>query len=329
MFSKSSSTTTQVNKYFWDENSRRKSLPRAPTQEAPSEVQVQDLRYFFELVEKMERNQQIEHFQPPEFPLIPVIRANTHSLTTSSWKAIAAAEYNDPDGLNREKIKGSVYFYNRFFDLLFTKSTDFKSKFPNIQTQAHVMSNIIALCVAVKLEEIELIQKQLIDLGIKHQRIVYDPWQFSIFATTIHSTIKLCLGDLATPEVMTAWLNVLAFVLRSMMPSAITHIRPYAGAVNAAGVIAESDQAVIKVQDKIKELRSSGDRSEMKTPDVRKKGDNIGLFNQRDRSIEELSRNDSVGNRQSSGLNASLLAVAELPGAVNKEEKSINTRLVH
>jgi hypothetical protein len=119
--------------------------------------------------------------------------------------------------------------------------------------QATVMSKVISYCLSIEYDKTDLHILQLQELGRKHQYIVQDPWQYAyvcsaplgpalappcasllpfvhslswplpvgwvgvvcrIYATTLHSTIKLCLGDDATPQIMTAWLHVFAFVLR-------------------------------------------------------------------------------------------------------------------
>jgi hypothetical protein len=57
---------------------------------------------------------------------------------------------------------------------------------------------------------------------------------------------------------MTAWLNVLAFIMRTMLPVAITpnHIRMFAGATNATAVVNEKDQDAIKNQSEFRSMRS-------------------------------------------------------------------------
>ncbi len=207
--------------------------------------------------EDMSRQVKLEHYQPQEFPLIPVISTDTHLLTNESWKKISDREYEDAE-TQSGKVKGAIFFYNTFFKLLFDKSTDFRTKFPTVISQASVMSKVIAICLSIEYNKLDLQTTQLKELGLKHRYLVQDPWQFGIYATTIHSALKICLDTDATPQVMTAWLNVLAFILRTMLPVAITddHIRMYAGATNAATLVNDEDQQNIQRNSEYKSMRS-------------------------------------------------------------------------
>ncbi len=96
--------------------------------------------------------------------------------------------------------------------------------------------------------------------GHKHISIVMDPWLFGIYATTIHTTVRLCLDEDATPEIMNAWMHVLAFILRNMLPSYFgdfSHFaRWYEGATNSAPAMNNAAHEEIKVTQQVKELRS-------------------------------------------------------------------------
>ena len=47
------------------------------------------------------------------------------------------------------------------------------------------------------------------------------PWMYSAFVQTLLLTISSRLGHRATHDVMEAWVNVFAFVLKRMLPAAI------------------------------------------------------------------------------------------------------------
>jgi len=204
-----------------------------------------------------QRDVLLEHYQPAEFPLIPVITRDTNKLTWASWQLLTGREYDDPNAAGG-KAKGAIFFYTTFFRMLFEKSPDFKNRFSTIQSQVSVMSKVIALCLSVDIEKLDLQRRQLVDLGVKHRRIVHDPWQYSIYAVNVLSTLQICLGDDATEQVMSAWMHVLAFVLRSMLPYAITddHIRYYAGDTKATTFMNEKDQEAARQANDVMSLRA-------------------------------------------------------------------------
>lgn len=99
--------------------------------------------------------------------------------------------------------------------------------------------------------------------GAKHINIVMDPWLFGIYVTAIHTTIRICLNDDASPEIMNAWLHVISFVIRNMLPhyfGSRPFNRWYEGATNAAAAMNTQAQEEIKVTDQVK-LMKSGNRS--------------------------------------------------------------------
>ncbi len=87
-----------------------------------------------------------------------------------------------------------------------------------------------------------------------------DPWLFGIYATNIHFTIRHCLGDRATPEIMNAWLHVISFILRNMLPEYFgdcsNFSRWYEGATNASPAMSDAHHAEIKVTQQVREMRS-------------------------------------------------------------------------
>jgi hypothetical protein len=112
--------------------------------------------------------------------------------------------------------------------------------------------------------------------GHKHIQIVMDPWLFGIYTTTIHTTVRLCLDEDATPEIMNAWLHVLAFILRNMLPhyfgDCSTFGRWYEGATNSAPAMNTLAQEEIKVTEQVKALRS-GTRSRVALSNIASRGE--------------------------------------------------------
>jgi hypothetical protein len=64
-------------------------------------------------------------------------------------------------------------------------------------------------------------QRRLYMLGKMHNHLGIRPWQYSVFVQTLLLTISNRLGTGATNDVMESWVNMFAFVLRSMLPPAI------------------------------------------------------------------------------------------------------------
>jgi hypothetical protein len=62
---------------------------------------------------------------------------------------------------------------------------------------------------------------QLHMLGKSHAQKSIRPWQYSVFVQTLLITIASRLGGKATSDVMEAWVNLFAFVMKSMLPQAI------------------------------------------------------------------------------------------------------------
>lgn len=96
-------------------------------------------------------------------------------------------------------------------------------------------------------------------LGQMHKSIIHHPYLFGIYASNIHSTIRHCLGDLATVEVMSAWLHLLAFILRGMLPSYFAGLNfagHYQGAVNASSTINEKAREEVKATEDLRVLKT-------------------------------------------------------------------------
>jgi hypothetical protein len=64
-------------------------------------------------------------------------------------------------------------------------------------------------------------RKYLALLGKIHGKMGIRPWMYSIFVQTLLNTIASRLGPKASPEVMSSWVNLFAYVMKYMMPLAI------------------------------------------------------------------------------------------------------------
>lgn len=167
-----------------------------------------------------------EHYQPYEFPIRPILTVRTQELVKDSWNNIVNNMY-DSDKTQSGKISGASYFYNIFFEQLFIRFKEFERIFPSIKSRADIISKVMALCISIRVEELDMVKLRLRSLGAKHISIVHDPWLFGIYATTILNTIRICLAEKATDEIMSSWLHLLSFVLRNMLPEYFRRSAPF------------------------------------------------------------------------------------------------------
>lgn len=180
----------------------------------------------------------VEHYQPYEFPMRPIVNERSQQIIQQSWQEIINNTY-DCDQTQSGTMSGASYFFNTFFDQLFVRFKDFKTLFPSIQQRATIISKVMALL--VKGDDLESFKKRIRAVAVLHVKIVGDPWLFGIFSTNILNTVRLCLGEKATDEVMTAWLHLLSFVLRTMLPeyfNKLGHFSRYSdGIISENGVV--------------------------------------------------------------------------------------------
>lgn len=166
----------------------------------------------------------VAHFTPATFPAEPEMNVCHRLIISSTWKAILQASELDSNGIS---TTGLTVFSNEFFarldhrdsegffsEILTPYIEDSKSMVARRDNAVNRMMQFIA---NVPAEEC-----RLKELGEMHSRLGVQPWQYSVFVQVILETIAARLGDGATNNVMTAWVNVLAIVLKSMLPAAIS-----------------------------------------------------------------------------------------------------------
>lgn len=202
----------------------------------------------------------LEHYQPCEFPIVPVLNEDTQTLIRASWNQIINTKYQTSDVFFGD-VSGMTFFYNTFFDQLFMRYQDFETIFSNVKARATVIGKVMSFCMSISIKELDIATTRLKHLGYMHHSIVHHPFLFGIYATTLHSTIKACLGENATPSVMRAWLHTLAWILRAMMPSYLEKYKHgfhgiHEGAVNSANIITKSAQDELKEVARQKQLQS-------------------------------------------------------------------------
>jgi hemoglobin-like flavoprotein len=169
---------------------------------------------------------QVAHYTPSFFPLLPIISPMTSKKITDSWEIIVRQE--QVDGLGN-KTSGITMFYNEFYEHL--DKVDTSGKFEAVLARHVSGANQVAAKGAIIVRIIKFIcnitqdgpetQQKLYMLGKMHNHIGIRPWQYSVFVQTLLMTISSRLGTAATNDVMESWVNMFAFVLRSMLPPAI------------------------------------------------------------------------------------------------------------
>jgi hemoglobin-like flavoprotein len=169
---------------------------------------------------------QVAHYTPSFFPLLPIISPLTCKKITDAWDIIVNKEH--VDGLGN-KTSGITLFYNEFYEHL--DKVDTSGKFEAVLARHVSGANQVAAKGAIIVRIVKFIcnitedgpetQQKLYMLGKMHNHIGIRPWQYSVFVQVLLMTISNRLGTAATNDVMEAWVNMFAFVLRSMLPPAI------------------------------------------------------------------------------------------------------------
>jgi len=169
---------------------------------------------------------QVSHFTPAEFPLVPVINLKSTTICRDSWDSITSSENVDSNG---GKVSGMTLFYNEFYDLL--DKADHSGSFDPYILKSFVGQNSISakgsfifrlVNFILKIEKSDRETKaKLKQLGGAHNHMRIRPWQYSLLLQILLLTIASRLGQKASTKVMYCWVNLTAFVLKEMLPSAI------------------------------------------------------------------------------------------------------------
>mmetsp|Transcript_1471 Transcript_1471/g.1547 ORF Transcript_1471/g.1547 Transcript_1471/m.1547 type:complete len:274 (+) Transcript_1471:171-992(+) len=168
----------------------------------------------------------VAHFTPTSFPIIPLINKNTTDLCTESWNKILNTEYKDENGVT---TSGMTMFYNDFYERL--DIFDSSGRFEAVLNRHSSGANKIAAKGAILIRIVKFVlkfeedskesQALLHNLGKSHNQKSIRPWQYSVFVQTLLMTIAYRLGTNATTDVMAAWVNLFAFVMKGMLPQSI------------------------------------------------------------------------------------------------------------
>ena len=168
----------------------------------------------------------VAHYTPSIFPLIPIINPKINELCKNSWKIICSNKEILGSGF---EVTGITLFYNDFYERL--KLVDENHKIEAVLTAHSTGNNKIADKGAIIIRIINYIlsisqndhqtQFRLFTLGKAHSKRAIRPYMYSVFVQNMLYTISNQLGVNATHEVMEAWVNMFAFVMKSMLPLAI------------------------------------------------------------------------------------------------------------
>jgi hemoglobin-like flavoprotein len=168
----------------------------------------------------------VAHFTPSSFPMIPTVNVQSSQLCTESWSKIVGHVVMTDDGC---QISGMTAFYNEFYERL--KMFDTSGKFDAVLSRHSGGQNQIAAKGAIILRIVKFVVRINVDskqndmllymLGKSHSQKAIHPWQYAIFVQTLLNTISSRLGKDATSDVMEAWVNLFAYVMRGMLPPAI------------------------------------------------------------------------------------------------------------
>mmetsp|Transcript_32692 Transcript_32692/g.33339 ORF Transcript_32692/g.33339 Transcript_32692/m.33339 type:complete len:319 (+) Transcript_32692:49-1005(+) len=215
----------------------------------------------------------ISHFTPASFPLLPTINKHNAAICASSWKKIVNNDFKDDAG---NSTSGIVVFYNEFYERL--DDVDSAGKFEavlsrhstetnRVQAKGSILIRIIQY--VLKIEENNQQTKLLLYmLGKSHAQKMIRPWQYSVFVQTLLLTISNRLGTEATTDVMSAWVNLFAFVMKGMLPNAIkgqiveTELNINTSSEFAGGKIAQEVQEIEEVRELKRKFGSSHDGSD-------------------------------------------------------------------
>ena len=179
-----------------------------------------------------------------------------------SWRAIVQHIETDSWGNSTSGITG---FYNDFyerldildtsgrFEAVLTRNVAGVSK---LEAKGAILVRIVNFLISIE-EDNDSTQYRLYQLGKSHSYKGIRPWQYAIFVQTLLLTISSRLGTEASHEIMEAWVNMLSFVLRSMLPPAIGHqvVETEINVKVSSAFATEKTQEELIVLEELKEMR--------------------------------------------------------------------------
>lgn len=201
---------------------------------------------------------QIAHFTPSSFPLIPVFNINTIKICKKSWDILMKMTFKSSvTGLDTASI---TVFYNEFYKrlYLYDKSHEFERVLSkhvkggsNIAAKGAIIVRIVKFSLGLNNNNESI--KKLRKLGTLHSKMDIRGWQYATFVEILLITIASQLGSHATFDVMSCWVNLFAFILQQMLPTALEgHIT--SDELNIAVHNPENEQRDIALQSAVDDL---------------------------------------------------------------------------
>lgn len=165
------------------------------------------------------------------FPDIPIITQESNEICYNTWNKIINTDITNADGVI---LQGKVAFYNEFYGVLKIVDTcgiidgvllENSKIQDNELTKMSILLRIVKNIINIK-NDSEKTQKKLYMLGNFHSTKHIKPFFYSIFVKTLLQSIYVLLGVSSTEEIMDAWINQIAFVMKYMtIPIAETQIK--------------------------------------------------------------------------------------------------------
>ena len=166
---------------------------------------------------------EVAHYMPTSFPLITLFSSNIHRTCAESWKFIAeCSEIDECDGIS--------IFCCEFFERL--SQHDSNGQFDDVFSRHRKERNELAMKIGKLTKLINFLLvidenssktvRKIKSLGKSHARMGIRPWQYSIFIENLLLTISSRLRTKASHHVMYAWVHLFGFVLKIMLPYAIS-----------------------------------------------------------------------------------------------------------
>ncbi|ETV88632.1 hypothetical protein H257_00176 [Aphanomyces astaci] len=198
-------------------SSRRGRTPAAPPALPPSneEMDIDDLAAF---PYGLAWNDQIEHYMPPNFPLLPQLTPSRIALCRRSWAQLHAASTPAMKPYDRP---GIVLVYEEFFYRLVQRDTTITRVFPTAKKQGEVLISAIQFILSSNADtpqDVAAVASRSRFLGHRHRSFPnVRPHHFAMYTSTCVEVIMFWLGDMASPDIGAAWSNTAGFVLKHLL----------------------------------------------------------------------------------------------------------------
>jgi hypothetical protein len=170
----------------------------------------------------------IEHYQPPSFPIEPIVTNKTVQICRDSWQVrwrlkgdLLMAGGKSPSASSRctcrpgpgkwhpapkftntlctqviktqerKGVSGVVYFYDEFYKRLFDRSEAFNSFFSgDMKKKGQVLIRIMEFLTTIDMDAPELFYLKCEGLAKVHSKRTIRPWQYSVFIETVIITVS-------------------------------------------------------------------------------------------------------------------------------------------